>query len=248
MQPGKPWALVAAVLVVVVAVDGYLAYRYYERLSEVNGASESALASGTTGSETTTPENTASEASAEPITTDLVQQAAANNSVANSTYVDDPLTNGNPEALLHVTRARGPSNAADYAHHIGAWYDGSRGRWAIFNQNLAPMEEGSTFEVVILEDTEGFVHRAEPANTVGHRTYLDNPLTNDDPNGDPDTARSVTQNWNPGGGEGVYNDHPVGLFYDKNVEQWAVFNLDEAPMPDGAAFNVAVSGDSESAR
>ena len=59
---------------------------------------------------------------------------------------------------------------------------------------------------------------------------------------------SVTQNWNPGGGRGVYNDHPVGVFYDKKAQQWAVYNLDGAPMPDGAAFNIAVSEGAESAR
>ena len=270
MQHRTQWALVAAVLVVAVAVDGYLAYRYYERLSKVNGASESALTSERTASErtasertasesaltsertsseTTMPKTTAPEAKAEPITTDLVQRAAASNVIDNSTYVDDPLTNGKPDALLHITRARGPGNAADYGHHTGVWYDGSRGRWAIFNQDLAPMEEGSTFEVAVLEDNDGFVHRAEPANTEGNRTYLDNPRTNDDDsNGDPDAALSVTPNWNPGSGEGVYNDHPVGVFYEKNVGKWAVFNLDDAPMPDGAAFNVAVSRGSESAR
>ena len=58
---------------------------------------------------------------------------------------------------------------------------------------------------------------------------------------------SVTQNWNPGGGPGVYNDHPVGLLYDEDVQKWAIENRDGARMPDGAAFNVAVSGSDESA-
>jgi hypothetical protein len=39
---------------------------------------------------------------------------------------------------------------------------------------------------------------------------------------------------------GVYNDHPVGVLYDEDSEKWAVRNLDGAPMPAGAAFNVAV--------
>ena len=52
---------------------------------------------------------------------------------------------------------------------------------------------------------------------------------------------SVTQNWNPGGGGGVYNDHPVGALYDEGSGRWAVRNLDGAPMPAGDAFNVAVT-------
>ncbi len=86
---------------------------------------------------------------------------------------------------------------------------------------------------------EGFVHRAGPGDTFGNVTYLDDPLVN----GDPDAALSATQNWNPGGGgRGVYNDHPVGVLYDEDVSKWYVYNEDAALMPEGAAFNVAVSG------
>ena len=74
---------------------------------------------------------------------------------------------------------------------------------------------------------------------MGNATYLDDPLTD----GKANALVSVTQNWNPGGGAGVYNDHPVGVFYDEDVQNWAVYNRDGAPMPDGAAFNVAISGD-----
>ncbi len=182
-------------------------------------------------------ETTAPEANAEPITTDLVQQAVASNIIANSTYIDNPLTNGKPDALLLLLQARGPDNAANYPHQIGVWYDRNRGgRWAIFNQNLEPMEEGSTFKVAVLEGTTGFVHRAKLTNIEGNRTYLNNSLTN----GDPNAVLSATRNWNPGGRGGVYNDHPVGVLYDKSVEKWAIFNKDDASMPVGAAFNIAV--------
>jgi len=86
-------------------------------------------------------------------------------------------------------------------------------------------------------------HRAELVDTVGNATYLDDPLTN----GRPGAVVSVTQNWNPGGGAGVFNDHPVGVFYDEDVDKWAIYNRDGAPMPAGAAFNVAVSGSDEGA-
>lgn len=101
--------------------------------------------------------------------------------------------------------------------------------------------EDSTDEAQDTED-EGvafdaaFVHRAEPANTVGNSTYLDDPSIN----GDPDAFISVTHNWNPGGGAGIYNDHPVGVWYDPNRLGWAIFNQDMASMPEGVAFNVVV--------
>ncbi len=84
-----------------------------------------------------------------------------------------------------------------------------------------------------------FVHRATPQNTSTNSTYLDHPLTNDNPN----AVLSVTQNWNPGGGAGTYNDHPVGVWYAPDAQRWAIFNQDRAAMPERAAFNVVVFGD-----
>jgi hypothetical protein len=103
---------------------------------------------------------------------------------------------------------------------------------------------GATFRVVLPPASESFVHRANRDNNVGNATYLDNPLTN----GKADALVSVTQNWNPGGGGGVYNDHPVGVLYDEDVQKWAIYNTDGSAMPEGAAFNVAVSGGDESTR
>jgi hypothetical protein len=80
-----------------------------------------------------------------------------------------------------------------------------------------------------------FVHRATPTNTGGNSTYLDHPLTE----GDPDAVVLVTAVWEAGG---VNNARPVGVWYDADRERWAVYNQDQAPMPEGAAFNVAVSG------
>ena len=104
---------------------------------------------------------------------------------------------------------------------------------------MAAIPAGSAFEVVVPPAEEGFIHRAGPADTFGNVTYLDDPLLN----GRPDAEVSVTQNWNPGGGDGVYNDHPEGVLYDEDVGKWFVYNEDGARMPEGAAFNVAVSGD-----
>ncbi len=81
-----------------------------------------------------------------------------------------------------------------------------------------------------------FVHRATPQNTSANSTYLDHPLTNDNPN----AVLSVTQNWNPGGDGGIYNDHPVGVWYDANARRWAIFNQDRVAMPGGASFNAVV--------
>lgn len=81
-----------------------------------------------------------------------------------------------------------------------------------------------------------FVHRATLENISGNSTYIDSPLTNDN----PDAVLVITPNWNPKGGEGVYNDHSVGVWYDSEQGRWAIFNQDREAMTEQAAFNVAV--------
>lgn len=97
-------------------------------------------------------------------------------------------------------------------------------------------ESGSSTTGKPVDSSVSFVHRATAGNITANSTYLDNPSTNNNPN----AVLSATQNWNPGGGVGIYNDHPIGVWYDPNVKKWAIFNQDQASMPEGAAFNVAV--------
>lgn len=96
-------------------------------------------------------------------------------------------------------------------------------------QGSGQAQDGIVFDAV-------FTHRANPSNITDNSTYIDNPLTNEDPN----VILQVTQNWNPKGGPGTYNNHPIGVWYDSDRERWAIFNQDRAAMPDGADFNVSV--------
>ncbi len=97
---------------------------------------------------------------------------------------------------------------AENDHPIGVWYDGGANKWAVFNQDLAAMPVGADFNVLIPPTgADAFVHTATAANIAGHYTYIDHPLTNENPN----AIVLVTQNWNPGGGSGTYNDHPIGV-------------------------------------
>lgn len=84
-----------------------------------------------------------------------------------------------------------------------------------------------------------FIHRATADNISDDNTYLDNDLINDN----PDAVLYVTQHWNPDQrdpNEGVYNPNPVGVWYDPNQGRWAILNENREPMPENAAFNVAV--------
>ncbi|CAN5562862.1 hypothetical protein BH24ACT21_BH24ACT21_01740 [soil metagenome] len=81
-----------------------------------------------------------------------------------------------------------------------------------------------------------FTHRSNPDNISDNSTFIDNPSTN----GNPDAVLQVTQNWNPEGSGGTYNNHPVGVWYNGDRNKWAIFNQDRAAMPEGSAFNVSV--------
>lgn len=172
----------------------------------------------------------------------FVHKAAEANSRGDYTYISDPGIDGDPNAIVMVTPLSSKKSSEDdaYNHHVGVWYEPGARRWAIFNQDRAVVPAGATFRVEVPQASQTFVHYADLLNTAGNYTYLDNRLTN----GKPDAVLSITQNWNPGGGRGVYNNHPVDTVYDAKVDKWAVYNEDGASIPNGAAFNVAVSTDS----
>jgi sortase A len=172
--------------------------------------------------------------------TAFVHHSDAKNSRGDYTYLSDPSIDGDPNAAVLVTPTPGQKSTGDgtYDHNVGVWYEPRAQRWAIFNQDRVAVPDGTTFQVVVPGGAEKIVHRAESGNIDGNSTYLDDPLVNDK----PEAILSVTQNWNPGGGSGTYNDHPVDVRYDAGRQRWAIYNTDDSAMPDGAAFNVAVSG------
>lgn len=243
---------------VVVIAEGYFVYRFYEVTSSYDSAVardapvEARMPEATVGGkyeEGTAPERIdppdkavpeVRSAEADGATT-FVHRTAPQNTNANSTYLDHPSANGNPDAFVLITPVWEPEGSEiNNARPIGVWYNAERARWAIYNQDLSLMPSGAVFNVTVSERPGGalFVHRVASEGVPDNTTHLDHPLTN----GEPEAVLQVTPNWNPGGRGGVYDDHPMGTFYDPDEKKWAVFNQDTAPMPNGAAFNVAVSG------
>ncbi len=185
-------------------------------------------------------QNAPATASGQAMDTAFVHRSDEKNSRGDYTYLSDPSIDGDPNAVVLVTPMLDQEDTGDgiYDHNVGVWYEPQAQRWAIFNQDLAAVPAGKTFQVIVPGGPEKIVHRAESGNIDETSTYLDDPLVN----GKPGAILSVTQNWNPGGGSGTYNDHPVDVRYDTGRQQWAIYNTDDSAMPDGAAFNVAVSG------
>jgi hypothetical protein len=171
----------------------------------------------------------------------FVHTATADNTSGNHTYIDHPLTNDNPDAIVLVTPNWNPGGVGSTYndHPIGVYYSTGENKWAVFNQDFASMPTGAAFNVLIpTTGAAAFVHSATAANITSNWTTIDHPLTNDNPN----AIVLVTQNWNPSGVlPGKYNDQPIGVWYSSTAQKWAIINQDyTTDIPVDRAFNVLI--------
>lgn len=158
----------------------------------------------------------------------FVHTVSASNIVSNWTVLDNPATNNNPSAILIVTQNWG-SSGVYHNKAIGVWYSG--GKWNIFNQNSTAMSAsaGTKFNVLVKQPSDkAFVVTA--SSISGHVGNLSNAALN----GNANAKLLITQNY---GVSSVYNNNPIGLWYNGN---WTVYNQNNAAMPTNAQFNVVV--------
>lgn len=165
----------------------------------------------------------------------FIQQATTANISGSGTAINNPLVNNNPNAVLLVTQLWNPGGNGGVfnPHPIGVAYD--NGSWVIFNEDGAAMPPQASFNVHVVSTSNSiFVQTASSANMQNGVTLIDNALINNDPN----AIIFITQLWNPGGGSGVYNNHPVAVAF--NGTNWEIVNEDQAPIPQGASFNIVI--------
>lgn len=154
----------------------------------------------------------------------FVHRAVGANITRNYTVIDNPLLNGQANLAPQVQAVYGTANA----HNVGVFY--VNGKWAIYNQDLAAMPAGATFNVLASTLSTAKV-TATAANTSSSWVYLSELPTN--VRNHPRARLLVTQAWTS-----VYNNHPVGVWFDRSRGMWAIFNEDRAPIPAGAVFHV----------
>lgn len=173
----------------------------------------------------------------------FIHRVTAANLSGHMTYLEHPLLNHNPHAILTVMQDWQPRGEGGVynARHIGVWYDPNQQKWSIFNQGIEPMPLGAAFHVEVMpESATAFIHRVDSQNLSGHVTFLDHPSLNNHPN----ALVSVTQDWQPRGQGGVYNNHSIGV-WDRGQGRWSIFNQDIVAMPQGAAFHIVVRQEDE---
>lgn len=162
--------------------------------------------------------------------TSFVHYATTANSTNNYTYLDNAACNGNPNAVIFIT-----AGYATAYKNVGVWYDASRAKWAIFNENkTAQMTANNNrpFHVAIMPT--GFIHKA--TNVVNNYTDINNAACNNNPN----AIVFVTQRWNSAAANSGYNDHPVAVWYNTTTAKWSIYNEDMAAMGANLEFNVCV--------
>jgi hypothetical protein len=170
----------------------------------------------------------------------FVHVASLANSQQYFTWLDHPLLNGNPDAIVLATQHGGPWGTPN-DHNIGVWYDSWEDKWTILNQDEASMPADAAFNVYIPPiGANVFTHVVTPANRDGHETTISHPESN----GEPFAVGLFTPNKNPAGLPGTYNDRATGILYHDAQQKATIYNEDMASeLPLDAAFNVLIPGD-----
>jgi len=164
--------------------------------------------------------------------------ARPSNIVSNWTILSNPELDGNPDARILVSQILIDTAGNIYNNHeIGVWYNGSK--WAIFNEDLAAMPDGASFNILVLKEDNSFLHTAVSGSIQGSTTKIDHPALNNNPS----AIIYVTQNWNGGGSSGVYNTQNVSTYY--NGTQWTIYNEDNTVgMVENSKYNVYIGSSS----
>jgi len=114
-------------------------------------------------------------------------------------------------------------------HPLGVWFDPYSQHWTIFNEDSTDIPLGTSFAVNTWCEPVSTTLTATASNVSGDSMLIDDPTTN----GNPNAVVYATQVWT-----GTTNAHEIGVFYNVGAAKWAIFNLDFAPMPVGASFDV----------
>lgn len=167
----------------------------------------------------------------------ILHTATTGNIQSSTTKIDHPYLNNNPNAIIYVTQNFGVAGGVFNTSKVSTFY--YSGKWSIYNEDFAPMVNGSKYNVYF--GSPFFVHKTLANNLVGDLTRFDNPLVNRDDS----TCVFVLHNWNPFGTGTTTFDKKVGVYHDGSV--WGIFTEDVSNIPENIYFNVAVAPKTDSA-
>lgn len=109
----------------------------------------------------------------------FIHQSNAANSFAHMTFLDSPSANNASSAFIFVTPDL--TNAHADNHPIGVYYEGTRRRWAIYNQDAAPMPAGARFHVAVFRDSGPGITWISADGNHGNSAPFSRPLSDAHP-------------------------------------------------------------------
>jgi hypothetical protein len=173
----------------------------------------------------------------------FVQTATTANTLGGATYINSPLTNGNPNAMILITPNVDPDGTNEFVsdHPVGAYYNPSLKQWGVLNEDGTSMGLGAHFNIMIgAKASNGgseFLTKAKKSNSSGSFVFINSP----EAIGNPNAAVFETPNSDPGGTGGTFDTATTGTEYFQSPnDAWAVFQEDGSNMTIGSSFNVLV--------
>lgn len=157
--------------------------------------------------------------------------ATSSNISGDSMYINNAISNNKPNVAFLVTQ--------DYTgtydpHYVGVWYNGSQQQWAVFNEDGTALPIGATFDLELDSPGTLFIQTATVSNS--YTTTINNSAMNNNPSLVP----QVTPVWNAQGKCGcIFNNNPIGIWYNASAGRWVIYNVSVTPIPVGAEFFVS---------
>jgi hypothetical protein len=158
----------------------------------------------------------------------------------NSVFIDSKLTNGKPDAEIMVTQNQTQVPGVEFfnPHQVGVRYNSGKKRWAIFNEDGAPMPVGASFNVMVGQRPsnggKGEILTATSKSLVNGAVDISSSQTT----GNPNNVTFVTQNFSPDGKTGHENNAAPGVWYNGKTE--VIFDEDQGSIVAKCAFNALI--------
>lgn len=172
-------------------------------------------------------------------TSAFVQTATATNTIGAWTFIDSSLTNGKPIAKIQITQNWNPGGKGGvYNPHGWRLVHIDAREWAIFNEDGTTIPTGAAFNVLVGQSASNGGKAQVLKTATSNRTKTHAVFSSAGTTGNPNNFILVTQNWDPDGNGGVYNNSEVGVEY--NGSQEAVLNESGQTIPLSAAFNLLI--------
>lgn len=171
--------------------------------------------------------------------TTIKHKATALNITGNKTLIDNPATNGKPEALLFISHNWGVSGGVYNNHATGVYYDQAASKWGILNEDLTSFPVNAVYNVFVVETQNpntAFIHTTgTPSPSARHISYFDYAATEDG-----GAKIFVTHNLSPNGiANNKYDTSTVGVALKST--NWLIYNRSRNAMDSGSTFNILVA-------